>query len=89
MHEVGRDNAIAFSESLLGKSMLRLLSNDAYRLLQQTGPRSAVMHFEQEYCWIESYLLGAGEGTFESVGVKARFEVERDDPYNGRHIIHW
>ena len=34
------------------------------------------MHFEQEYGWIESYMLGAGIGTFESVGVTGSFEVE-------------
>jgi uncharacterized protein (TIGR02265 family) len=107
MHAIGHDNAIAFSESLLGRSLIRLLSRDPYRLLEQgvsgrrqtatygrwsleqTGERSAVMHFEQEYCWLESYIVGAGQGTFESVGVEASFEVQLDDPYNGRHIIHW
>ena len=107
MLEIGRDNAVYFAKSLLGRTMLRLLTNDPYRLLQQaisgrrqsanhgrwrlerTGERSAVMHFEQEYAWIESYALGAGIGTFESVGTPANFEVELDGPYDGRHIITW
>lgn len=35
MSEIGRRNAIAFSESLLGKTMLRLLSKDPQKLLKQ------------------------------------------------------
>ncbi|MBK7154761.1 MAG: DUF2378 family protein [Sandaracinaceae bacterium] len=107
MHEVGRDNALYFARSLLGRTMLRLLDEDPYRVLQQgvagrrqsatygrwrlerTGERSALMHFEQEYGWIESYMLGAGIGTFESVGVTGSFEVELDGPYDGRHVIRW
>lgn len=107
MQEVGRDNALYFSTSLLGRTMLRLLSNDPFRLLQQavsgrrqsatygrwrlerTGERSATMHFEQEYAWIESYMRGAGVGTFESVGVQGSFDVELDGPYDGRHLIKW
>jgi uncharacterized protein (TIGR02265 family) len=107
MYEIGRDNAVYFSSSLLGRTMLRLLSKDPYRLLQQavagrrqsatygrwrlerTGETSALMHFEQEYAWIESYMLGAGAGTFESTGVEGTFQVELDTPYDGRHIIRW
>ena len=35
MHEVGRDNALYFACSLLGRTMLRLLDEDPYRVLQQ------------------------------------------------------
>ena len=35
MFEIGRRNAVAFSESLLGRAMLRLLSRDPKRLLHQ------------------------------------------------------
>ena len=107
MHEIGRDNSVAFAGSLLGRTVLRLLSRDPYRLLEQgvsgkrqasnygrwrverTGATSATMHFEQEYCWIDSYVLGAGEGTFESIGEEGRFELEMDGPYHGRHLISW
>lgn len=107
MFEVGRDNAVAFASTLLGRTLVRLLSNDPYRLLLQgasakrqtstygrwrierTSEHSAVMHFEQEYCWIESYIRGAGIGTFESVGATATIDVELDGPYDGRHLIHW
>ncbi len=35
MFEIGRRNAVAFSESLLGRALLRLLSGDPHKLLQQ------------------------------------------------------
>jgi len=35
MFEIGRQNAIAFSESLIGRTLLRLLSRDPRKLLQQ------------------------------------------------------
>lgn len=35
MFEIGRRNTIAFAESLLGRALLRLLSHDPKRLLQQ------------------------------------------------------
>ena len=35
MFEIGRRNAVAFAESLLGRAMLRLLSRDPQKLLQQ------------------------------------------------------
>lgn len=107
MFDIGRINALAFADSLLGRAMLRLLSRDPIKLLKQaiagrrqganygvwrlelTSPNTATMHFEREYCWIESYMLGAGVGTFESVGVKGHFDVELDGPYDGRHLISW
>jgi uncharacterized protein (TIGR02265 family) len=35
MYEIGRRNAVAFAESLIGRMMLRLLSRDPRKLLQQ------------------------------------------------------
>jgi uncharacterized protein (TIGR02265 family) len=35
LHEIGRLNAVAFAESLVGKTLLRLLSPDPKRLLHQ------------------------------------------------------
>jgi uncharacterized protein (TIGR02265 family) len=35
MFEIGRRNAVAFAESLLGRTLLRLLSRDPHKLLQQ------------------------------------------------------
>jgi hypothetical protein len=43
----------------------------------------------EEYLYIESYLLGAAQGTFEAVDVPVRAEVVLQDRFNGRHILRW
>jgi len=107
MYEIGRQNAIAFAESLLGKTMLRLLSRDPKKLLQQgvaarrqsstfgrwslafPEERTAVMTMTEEYLYIESYMLGAAQGTFDAVGIPVKTEVVLEDRFNGRHILSW
>lgn len=107
MFEIGRLNAVAFSESLLGRTLLRLLSHDPKKLLAQgvaarrqslsvghwtlTFPeeRQAVMAMEEEYLYIESYLLGAAQGTFDAIGVRVRTQVVLEDRFTGRHILDW
>jgi uncharacterized protein (TIGR02265 family) len=108
MFEIGRRNAVAFSESMLGRLMLRVLSRDPRKLLQQgvagrrqswsvggtwrlelVSDRHAVMHMQEEYFYIESYLLGAAQGTFDAIGLAVQTAVELDDPYCGRHVLRW
>jgi uncharacterized protein (TIGR02265 family) len=107
MFEIGRQNALAFAESLLGRTLLRLLSRDPKRLLQQgvaarrqscsvgrwalTFPdeRTAVMTMTEEYIYIESYMLGAAQGTFDAVGIPVKTEVVLEDRFNGRHVLRW
>jgi len=107
MYEIGRRNAVAFSESLIGRTMLRLLSRDPKKLLQQgaagrrqsltagtweltfPSPRSAVIDMREEYVYIESYLLGAAQGTFDAIGIPVRAELVLEDRFNGRHILSW
>jgi uncharacterized protein (TIGR02265 family) len=107
MYEIGRRNAVVFAESLLGRTLLRLLSRDPRRLLQQAvagrrqsqnygrwtlefpEERTAVMTMEEEYLYIDSYLLGAAQGTFDAVGVPVRAEAKLDDRFTGRHILVW
>jgi uncharacterized protein (TIGR02265 family) len=107
MFEIGRRNAVAFAESLLGRTMLRLLSRDPHKLLQQgvagrrqsysygswelTFPeeRKAVMTMLEEYLYIESYMLGAAQGTFDAIAVPVRIEVILENRFCGRHIIVW
>lgn len=107
MAQVGRRNAIAFAESLLGRTMVRLLSRDPKKLLRQgvaahrqgsttgdwslelTGERSATMHMRDEHCYIESYYVGAAEGTFEAIDLTGQVEVQLDDRFNGRHLLRW
>ena len=107
MFEIGRRNAVAFAESLLGRTLLRLLSRDPKKLLQQAvaghrqsyshgrwalsfpEERTAVMQMIGEYLYIESYLLGAAQGTFDAVNVPVRTEVVLEDRFSGRHILKW
>jgi uncharacterized protein (TIGR02265 family) len=107
MFEIGRQNALAFAESLLGKTLLRLLSRDPKKLLQQgvaarrqsctvgrwtlafPDDRSAVMTMREEYLYIESYMLGAAQGTFEAVGIPVKTEAVLEDRFNGRHVLRW
>jgi hypothetical protein len=51
--------------------------------------RSAVMSMTEEYVYIESYLLGAAQGTFDAVGVPVETEVVLEDRFNGRHVLRW
>jgi len=107
MFEIGRRNALAFSESLLGRTLFRLLARDPQKLMLQAAAarrqsmnfgrwelafpaeRTAVMTMTEEYCYIESYLLGAATGTFDAIAVPVRTEVELQDRFNGRHILNW
>jgi uncharacterized protein (TIGR02265 family) len=107
MFEIGRQNALSFAESLLGRTHLRLLSRDPKRLLQQgvaarrqscsvgrwtlvfPEERTAVMTMTEEYLYIESYLLGAAQGTFDAVGIPVKSEVALEDRFNGRHMLSW
>src|SRR5215471_3644865 len=107
MYEIGRRNAVAFAESLLGRTLLRLLSRDPKRLLQQAvagrrqsqnygrwtlafpEERTAVMTIVEEYLYIDSYLLGAAQGTFDAVGVPVRAEAKLEDRFSGRHALVW
>lgn len=107
LFEVGRYNATSVTESLIGRSVIRLLSRDPRRLCQQgvagrrltcayghwelefPSERSAVMHFVEEYCWIESLLLGAAQGTFDMIDPPVRIEVQIDGPFEGSHRVFW
>ncbi len=107
MQEIGRRNAVAFAESLIGRTMLRLLSKDPHKLLKQacagrrqsyrygrweadvTGERQGVMRMYEEYIWMESNLLGAALGTFQSIGLSPKVEYELVSPFEGRHFVSW
>jgi len=107
MFEIGRRNALAFSNSLLGRMLLRVLAKDPKKLMLQgaaarrqscgyghwelTFPteRSAVVQMTEEYMYIESYLLGAAQGTFDAIALPVRTEVQLDDRFRGRHQLAW
>jgi uncharacterized protein (TIGR02265 family) len=107
MFEIGRGNALAFAESLVGRMLLRILDRDPRRLLQQAiagrrqsysfgrwdlelvGEREAIVTMAEEYLYIDSYLKGAAQGTFDAVGVPVRIQVLLHDRFNGQHILRW
>jgi uncharacterized protein (TIGR02265 family) len=107
MFDIGHQNAVAFAESLIGRTLLRILDRDPRRLMRQAiagrrqsysygrwelefpAEREAVVTMAEEYLYIESYLMGAAQGTFDAVGVPVRTEVVLQDRFNGRHILRW
>jgi uncharacterized protein (TIGR02265 family) len=107
MFDIGQQNAVAFAESLIGRTLLRILDRDPRRLMRQAiagrrqsfsygrwelefpADREAVVTMAEEYLYIESYLMGAAQGTFDAVGVHVRAEVVLQDRFNGRHILRW
>ncbi len=107
MYEIGRLNAVVLSESLLGAVLVRFLSRDPAKLLQQgvasrrqsvsvgrwelrfEGEHRGVIEMTEEYSYLDSYLLGAGVGTFEAVSVAAEVRAEVTDRFSGRHVIDW
>lgn len=106
MRALARAQAVAFSESVLGRALIRLLSPDPVRVLQQGaaarrqtcnygrwehefGPNRALVHCHDEYCWLDSQVLGSAEGTFETIGVEAKLELRLRDPYSGVIDITW
>jgi uncharacterized protein (TIGR02265 family) len=107
MFEIGRRNAVAFAESLIGRTLIRLLSRDPQKLMQQAAAgrrqsnnfghwelsfpaeRTAVMTMTEEYLYIESYLLGAAQGTFDAISVPVRTEVFLENRFSGRHVLLW
>lgn len=107
MRAIGRHNAVAFAQSLLGQTMLKILSRDPQKILKQAcagrrqscrygrwevefpSPGSAVMHMYEEYLWMDSYVLGAAEGTLDGTGVEFEVHLELDSPFQGRHLLNW
>jgi uncharacterized protein (TIGR02265 family) len=107
MFELGRGNAVAFGESLLGRTLLRLLARDPKRLLRQgiaarrqscsfgrwelefSSEQEAIVTMAEEYLYIESFLAGAAQGTFDAIGIPVRTEIVLRDRFNGQHILRW
>lgn len=57
--------------------------------LEFPGEREAVVTMSEEYAYIESYLLGAAQGTFDAVGVQVHAEAVLRDRFNGKHVLRW
>jgi hypothetical protein len=51
--------------------------------------REMEMRYRNEYLWIESYIAGAAQGTFESCGIVPMLETSLSDRFNGATTIRW
>lgn len=107
MRELARTNSVFFAKSLLGRTLIRLLSRDPVRLSEQAlaarrqsfnyghwelirhGDTELEMVYRNEYVWLESYIAGAAQGTFESCGITPILETKLVDRFNGSTIIRW
>lgn len=57
--------------------------------LEYPSEREAVVTMTEEYCYIESYLLGAAQGTFDAIGMPVRAQAVLQDRFNGKHVLRW
>jgi uncharacterized protein (TIGR02265 family) len=57
--------------------------------LEFPSEREAVVTMTEEYCYIESYMLGAAQGTFDAIGMPVRAEAVLQDRFNGKHVLRW
>jgi len=57
--------------------------------LEYAAEREAVVTMTEEYAYIESYLLGAAQGTFDAIGLPVRAEAVLQDRFNGKHVLRW
>jgi uncharacterized protein (TIGR02265 family) len=107
MKELARTNSVFFAKSLLGRTLIRLLSRDPVRLSEQAlaarrqsfnyghwelirhGETELEMVYRNEYIWLESYVAGAAQGTFESCGITPILETKLVDKFNGSTFISW
>lgn len=51
--------------------------------------RSAIVHVDEEYLYLDSYLLGAAHGTFAAIELEVDARCEVDTKFSGRHLLHW
>jgi hypothetical protein len=48
-----------------------------------------IMHYFDEYIWIDSAHLGGAEGVLRGCGVGGSVQVDIDSPFNGRLHVRW
>lgn len=57
--------------------------------LRRLGEREMEIILHDEYCWIESALVGAALGTFAVCEVKGDVELKLVDRFNGSGFLRW
>jgi uncharacterized protein (TIGR02265 family) len=51
--------------------------------------RQAVVTMAEEYLYIESFVMGAAQGTFDAIGLRVDATTILDDRFHGRHVLRW
>jgi uncharacterized protein (TIGR02265 family) len=57
--------------------------------IEVLGERYFVMHYFDEYIWIDSAHRGGMEGLLEACGLRADIEADLDTPLSGRLHVRW
>ena len=65
------------------------ISNFGHLRVERRGPTHALIHFYDEYCWIEACQRGGCEGMLEACGVDGTVTAELDAPFRGRLDVRW
>jgi uncharacterized protein (TIGR02265 family) len=81
-----RDPKRLLEQGIVGR---RQSSNYGHWELDCPSEREAVVTMTEEYAYIESYLLGAAQGTFDAVGVPVRAQAILQGRFNGSHVLRW
>ena len=65
------------------------ISNYQSMRVERRTPTQAILHFFDEYCWLESCQRGGCEGLLEACGVVGTVDVDLDTPFRGRLNVRW
>lgn len=57
--------------------------------LVRRGVSEVEMIYRNEYVWIESFVAGGAQGTFESCGITPILETALIDRFNGSTLVRW
>lgn len=67
----------------------RMMCDHGEWRFEPTGPRGGILHFVDEYVWLEHAQLGGLTGTLDRCGVSPSISIELDGPYSGRLVASW
>jgi uncharacterized protein (TIGR02265 family) len=65
------------------------ISNFGHLRVEARGPNRVLIHFYDEYCWIEACQRGGCEGMLDACGVRGTVTAELDTPFRGRLDVSW
>jgi uncharacterized protein (TIGR02265 family) len=51
--------------------------------------RTALVSMDEEYLYIDSFMLGAAHGTFAAIDLDVDAQCQLDTKFSGRHLLRW